>query len=152
MIPLKSRPLFTLTGRVGRPIDIGATPAGRRRIYVIESGEFDGERLRGSVLPGGADHMLVRPDGVVRPDVRLTLKTDHNQFICMSYGGMRHGPAEVMDRLACGEPVDASEYYFRILPTFETGSEKYYWINQIVTVGIGHRLSDGPIYYVYEIL
>jgi len=152
MIPLRSEILFTLTGSVAKPTEIGNTPSGGRRIFPIEGGEFEGPRLKGTVLPGGSDAMLVRTDGVVLPDVRMTLRTDDAQLIFMRYGGMRHGPPEVMERLARGEPVDPAEYYFRIVPQFETGSSKYSWLNRIIAVGAGHRLPTGPIYYVYEIL
>jgi hypothetical protein len=152
MIPLRSEFLFTLSGSVAEPLEIGTTPSGERRIFPIEGGEFKGPRLKGTVLPGGSDAMLVRADGVVLPDVRMTLRTDDAQLIFMRYGGMRHGPPAVMERLARGEPVDPSEYYFRISPRFETGSSKYSWLNRIVAVGMGHRLQTGPIYYVHEIL
>jgi hypothetical protein len=152
MIPFKSEFLFTLTGSVAEPLDIGTTPSGERRVFPIEGGEFEGPRLKGIVLPGGSDAMLVRADGVVVPDVRMTLRTDDAQLIFMRYGGMRHGPPEVMERLARGEPVDPAEYYFRISPQFETGSSKYSWLNKIIAVGAGHRLPTGPIYYVYAVL
>jgi len=151
MIPLKSEFLFTLTGTVATALDIGHTPSGKRRIYPISGGDFEGPRLKGKVLEGGSDAMLVRADGVAQPDVRSILKTDDGQLIFMRYGGMRHGPAEVMERLALGENVEPTEYYFRITPLFETGSPKYEWLNKIVAVGIGNRLANGPIYYVYEI-
>jgi hypothetical protein len=152
MIPLRSEFLFTLTGSVAEPIEIGNTPSGERRIFPIEGGEFEGPRLKGKVPAGGSDAMLVRADGVVVPDVRMTLRTDDAQLIFMRYGGMRHGPPEVMERLARGEPVDPAEYYFRISPQFETGSSKYSWLNKIIAVGAGHRLPTGPIYYVYAVL
>jgi len=67
-------------------------------------------------------------------------------------GGFRHGPAEVMARLNKGEAVDTSEYYFRVAPFFETGAEKYDWLNRIVTVGTGHRLASGPVYEVFQVM
>ena len=152
MIPLKSELLFTLTGRVSKPQDIGVSSVGHRRIIPIVSGEFEGPKLRGTVLPGGSDWMLIRPDGVSKIDVRLTLQVDNGELVYMQYGGYRHGPKDVMDRLARGEEVDPTEYYFRITASFETGSETYSWLNKIVTVGTGQRLPDGPVYYLYEIL
>jgi hypothetical protein len=152
MIPLRSEFLFLLQGSVAAPIEIGGTPSGERRIFPVDGGKFEGPRLKGKVLAGGSDAMLVRADGVVLPDVRLALQTDDAQLIFMRYGGMRHGPSQVMERLARDEPVDPAEYYFRITPQFETASAKYSWLNKIVAVGLGHRLQAGPIYYVYEIL
>lgn len=152
VIPLRSELLFTLTGRVSSPQEIGTGPSGDRRIIPVEGGEFEGPKLRGRVLPGGSDCMLVRPDGVAQMDVRVTLETDDGDLIFMKYGGFRHGPKEVMDRLARGEAVEPTEYYFRITPLFETGSQKYTWLNRIITIGIGHREAHGPVYYIYEIL
>jgi hypothetical protein len=152
MLPPRLEFLFTLTGTVAAPIEIGATPSGLRRIFPISGGTFEGPKLHGKLLPAGADHMLVRSDAVVLPDVRVTLQTDDDHLILMSYSGLRHGPTEVMDRLTRGEPVESSEYYFRIAPRFETGSERYGWLNRILAVGTGHRLPAGPIYDVYAIL
>lgn len=45
-------------------VSLGQGPLGERRLIAIEGGEFAGPRLRGRVLPGGADRQLVRPDGV----------------------------------------------------------------------------------------
>jgi hypothetical protein len=152
MIPLNSELVFTLTLRVSPAQEIGVSSSGKRRIIPINGGEFEGPKLRGTVLPGGADWMLIRPDGVAQIDVRLTLRTEDGDLIFMKYGGFRHGPKDVMDRLARGEKVDPVEYYFRITALFETGSEKYSWLNQIITVGTGHRLPNGPVYHLYVIL
>jgi hypothetical protein len=152
MLPLRSEFLFTLTVTVTAPIDVGTTPSGRRRIFPISAGTFEGARLRGKMLPGAADYMLERPDKALMPEVRGTLETDDGHLIVMSYSGLRHGPPDVLARLGRGEPVDPSEYYFRIALRFETGSEKYDWLNRILAVGTGHRLATGPVYDVYEVL
>jgi len=152
MLPLRSAFLFTLTGIVAPAIDIGSTPLGRRRIIPITGGTFEGPKLRGWVVPGGMDGMLIRSDEVTLPDVKVVLETQTHELIFMSYGGFRHGPPDVMDRLARGEEVEPSEYYFRITPRFETGSAKLDWLNRIVAVGVGQRVRAGPIYDIYEIL
>ena len=150
---LATRPLFELRLEVPPLIDLGDTPYGRRRIAAVTGGSFEGERLRGSVLgaPGG-DWLLQRPDGVLVLDVRIVLKTDDGALIYMAYRGLRHGAAEVMERLARGEAVDASSYYFRITPTFETAAPAYAWLNRLLAVGIGHREPAGPVYRVEELL
>jgi hypothetical protein len=96
--------------------------------------------------------MNIRPNQIIAIDCRAALETDDGALIYMHYGGFRHGPPEIMAALARGESVDPAEYYFRISPTFETGSTQYSWLNQIVAVGIGRRVPEGPIYDVYEIL
>jgi hypothetical protein len=150
---IATRPLFEIRLQVPQVTDIGETPLGRRRIAAVTGGEFQGERLRGTVVgaPGG-DWLLQRQDGVTVLDVRILLRTDDGEHIYMAYRGLRHGPAEVMARLAAGEVVDPASYYFRIAPVFETASRKYAWINRIVAVGTGRREPAGPIYSVEEVL
>jgi hypothetical protein len=58
----------------------------------------------------------------------------------------------VLDRIARGEPVKATDYYLRISATFETSSEKYGWLNNLISIGLGHRLPEGPIYQMFEVL
>jgi hypothetical protein len=150
---IASRPLFEIRLQVPQIVDLGDTPQGRRRIATVTGGVFEGDRLRGEVVgaPAG-DWLLQRPDGVTVLDVRLLLRTDDGEHIYMSYRGVRHGPAEVMARLAAGELVDPATYYFRIVPIFETASKKYEWINKIVAVGRGRREPSGPIYSIDEVL
>lgn len=153
MTDIRTELLFTMRLEVESPMQmLGTTPFGERRIARVAGGSFEGPRLNGKVLPGGGDWLLLRNDGVLQLDVRLTLETDDRQLIYMTYRGHRHGPAEVMARLNRGESVDASEYYFRTAPFFETGSENYAWLNRIVAVGTGYRVPTGPVYTVYEVL
>lgn len=150
---IDTRPLFEIRIQVPEIQDLGQTPLGRRRIAVVSGGSFEGERLRGEVIgaPAG-DWLLQLADGTTLLDVRLTLRTDDGASIYMSYRGLRHGPADVMARLAAGEAVDPKSYYFRIAPTFETASEKYGWLNRILAIGVGRREPSGPVYSVHEVL
>jgi hypothetical protein len=104
------------------------------------------------VLDGGSDWQTVRRDGATAFDVRLVLKTTDDALICMTYRGVRYGPADVVVRIEKGEVVDPTSYYFRINPLFETATAEYDWINRVVAVGIGHRRADGPIYNIFEVL
>ncbi len=150
---IQTRPVFTLTLTVPSIEDLGATPLGVRKIAAVTGGSFEGERLRGTVVsPPGGDWLLLRNDGVLCLDVRLTLKTDDGALIFMSYKGMRHGPKEVIDRLGRGETVDPASYYMRAMPVFETASDKYSWLNRALFVAKGRRIAAGPIYDVFEVL
>ena len=107
--------------------------------------------MKGTVLPSpGGDWLLLRRDGILQLDVRITLKTHDDHLIYMSYRGMRHGPAWVIEQLNKGEKVDPSQYYFRSTPSFETASEKYRFLNRIVCVATGRREPTGPIYEVFQ--
>src|SRR5215475_12314954 len=118
---MNSRLLMTLQVVVPPPQKVGAVPHGTRAIAPITGGTFEGPRLRGKVLPGGADWTLLRSDGVLELDLRITLQTDDGALIDMTSFGLRHGPADVIAALAHGEIVDPSKYYFRATPRFETG-------------------------------
>src|SRR5438105_5156632 len=121
---MTSRLLMRLEIFVPPPKKLGVVPHGTRVIAPIASGSFEGPRLRGTVLPGGGDWTLLRGDGVLELDLRLTLETDDGALIHMTSFGLRHGPPDVMAALARGETVDPSTDYFRTTPRFETGHPK----------------------------
>jgi hypothetical protein len=144
---------MTLQVGVGRPQNIGPVPTGTRRTAPLSGGHFEGPRLRGKVLPGGsADWQLLRADGVLEMDLRVTLETDDGALIALASFGLRHGPPEIMAAIARGETVDAASYYFRTAPRFATASPKYAFLNRLLAVATGDRRPDGPIYTIDEIL
>jgi hypothetical protein len=149
---LRYRPLIAFQIEVKPPSIIGATPGYDRRIGEIAGGRFEGERLSGKILSGGSDWQSLRADGATTINVRLVLQTDDGALIAMRYFGVRHGPKEVLDRIGRGENVNPSEYYMRVTAQFETASEKYDWLNRIVSVAMGHRIAGGAIYHVFEIM
>ena len=152
-IPLNSRYLCTMRIRVSDSYIMNDVPVGeRRRIDIFNGGEVEGPLLRGTILPGGSDTLLTRNDSSLTPSVRLMIKTDDEALILVRYKGIRHGPPEVMERIANGMNVEPSEYYLRNAPFFETSSGKYDWLNRIVSVGIGRRETDSAVYDVHEIL
>jgi hypothetical protein len=149
---MDARLLMILEVVVAAPQKIGAGPHGTRTTAPITDGHFEGPRLRGRVLPGGGDWTILRADGVLELDLRVTLETDDGALIHMTSRGLRHGPADVIAALARGETVDPSAYYFRTVPRFETGHPKYAFLNRLLAVASGDRRPEGPIYTVDEIL
>lgn len=133
-------------------IDIGLTPHGNRQIIYIKGGTFEGPEIKGIVLPGGGDWFIRRSDRVVELDVRSVLRTDDNHLIYCVLKGINEMPADVAIRLISGTAIDSSKYYFRVTTTLETGSEKYDWLNRLVTVGIGELIPNGVAYKIYKIL
>ena len=148
---MKLQPLFRAEITLAAPQELGETPQGRRRIIGITGGRFAGERLSGRVLAGGADWQVIRPDGVADLDARYTLETSDGALIYVRNRGYRHGPPEVIRRLAAGEAVDPSLYYMRTTPRFETGDARYAWLNRIVCVGTGARRTDAVELEVFEV-
>ena len=152
MTTIRCEPLFIFQIDVKPPSIIGATPGHDRRIGEITGGRFEGERLRGRILSGGSDWQSLRADGATTLNVRLVMETDDRELIGMTYLGMRHGPKEVLERIARGEKVGPAEYYMRATPYYETASQKYGWLNRIVSVAYGHRMAGGAIYQVFQVL
>jgi hypothetical protein len=70
------------------PVVVGNGPYGMRMIYDVTGGEVTGPRLRGRVLPSGADWILVGTDGVGRLDVRATIETHDGANLYVSYTGI----------------------------------------------------------------
>jgi hypothetical protein len=149
---IKTEFLFKISLEVPPVLNLGDTPYGGRRIAQVVAGTFEGPKLSGRTLPGGGDWLLLRHDGVLQLDVRLTLETEDKQLIYMTYKGFRHGPKDVIDRLNKGESVDPGLYYFRATPYFETSSEKYGWMNRICCIATGARSATGPSYHVFQVL
>ena len=153
MVELRSRPLFRIQIELHPLQVVGATPFGERRVVPVSGGNFEGDRLRGTVLPhAGSDWLLGRADGAFQQDVRLTLATHDGALILMSYRGVRTSSADVAAKLARGERVGRDEYYLRTAPFFETGDKRYAWLNTIVSVGMGERTANGAAYDVFEVL
>jgi Protein of unknown function (DUF3237) len=148
---VKTRPLFVLREAVPPLLVVGQTPNAYRRIGVIEGGSFEGERLSGEVVTGN-DWQAVRTDSCIKLDVRLVLKTTDGALIVMNYQCLRAGSPNIIAKLDKGEPVDPTSYYFRMNPVFETSAPKYDWMNRIIAIGVGHRLADGPLYSIFEVL
>jgi hypothetical protein len=148
---LELQPLLKARITLAEPQELGETPHGRRRIIPITGGEFAGERLSGRVLGGGADWQIVRHDGVAELEARYTLQTSDGALIYVSNTGYRHGPEEIIRKLAAGEAVPPSAYYMRTTPRFETGDERYAWLNRIVCVASGARYAAAVELQVFQV-
>lgn len=150
--PLRTRPLFTMHVAVDTMHATGGPEGGQLRIATVSGGTIAGQRLRGTILPGGIDWLTTRGDGVTLLDARFVLSTDDGALIAMAFTGKRHGPDGVMAALARGEEVDPASYYLRIAPSFSTADPRYAWLNGVLAVGTGDRRPEGPVYQVHEIL
>jgi hypothetical protein len=133
-------------------LDIGPTPHGRRLIAPITGGRFEGARLNGRVLPGGADWVVNRADGAVIIDVRIALRTDDGAAIYLSYQGSFRAATEAMTRFRQGELLAESDYRLLTVARFECGAPAYAWLNDAIAVGVGRQTRSGPVYDFHEIV
>lgn len=135
---------FTYTARLADAVPVGPGPFGTRRIREVLGGEVTGGRIRGRVGTGGADWVLIGPDGWGRVDVRLTIHTHDGAHIYVQYTGVIEYTPAALAANAGERSSDYDEHYFRTTPRLETGDERYDWVNRTVFVGEG-RLHPGPV-------
>ena len=160
---MKLTPLFELHVDIGTPVSAGDGPYGRRVFYPIVEGNFagsgpggtfNGRPLRGTVLRGGGDWVLIK-DKFSRLDIRLMLATDDGWPIYLQAHGIIEVNAAVEKRLQ--DPTLITDYgdtYFMTQPRFETGDDvdphgqpvvnPYAWLNNVVVVGQGRLGPSFP--------
>jgi hypothetical protein len=134
-------------------VDMGQTPTSGLLYAVAQSGNFEGPKLKGKVIPlSGGDWSRVRADMSIAIDVRICLRTHDGANILMTYHGVLAADSledfqYMIDFAKKDDPKAAKErYYYRTLMSFETGDEHYAWLNRILAVGIG-RLGDNQVIY-----
>jgi hypothetical protein len=143
--------LLRLGATFAPPQEFGETPAGNRRILVVEKGQFDGPSLRGVLRTGGGDWALVRRDGVAELDIRLTLETEDQALIYARGNGVFDMAPEIRQALLAGEQIDRGLYYFRTAWTFETGASQHASLSRLIAVGVGERTAAGMITDIFAV-
>ena len=131
---------------------VGDTPHGTRRIIPITGGSVTGPNIKGEILKGGADWQIVRKDGVAELEAQYQFRTDDGTVIYIKNVGVRAATPEVAARIAKGENVDASQYYFRTTPRFEAPVGKYWWVNDSIFVCTGERKSNSVVLKVWKVM
>ena len=133
------------------PENVPVGPFGARLIFPITGGSFEGSRLKGTLLPVGGDWLLVGDDGIARLDYRATLETHDGAQVYLQYFGIaRSDPTR--PATTNGAPEEYGDRYYMITPRFETGDERYAWLNGLVCVAEGKRISGGVAYRVYAVV
>jgi hypothetical protein len=149
---LRTEFTFEVRATLAPALEVGETPYGRRRVIPITGGTFEGPRVKGTVVPGGADWQVIRPDGVAELMALYEVRTDDGVLVHVASKGIRHGPAEVVAALARGEDVDPALYYFRTHVALEAPAGDYAWLNDSIYVGTGARFADAVRIRVHRVL
>lgn len=148
---MKLEPLMEYRADLEPGTLVGDGPLGRRNIVDITGGSFEGPGLRGRILPSGADWLLVRKDGMGVLDVRATFETEDGAYLYVSYHGLLEINEKVQAALEGGGSTEYGDAYFMTQPRFETGDERYAWLNGVLAVAEGRVLPNAVAYRVFQL-
>jgi hypothetical protein len=143
---------LTLRVDLAPPQIIGAGPLGVRVVGGVTTGTVRGSRVNGTISGPGADWMLIGPDGFGRVDVRIQIETDDGAVIYVRYEGLIE--LNEASSTALMDPPAATSWddqYFRTAPRFETGDERYAWLNRTLFVARGRVIAGGLEYEVFRV-
>jgi hypothetical protein len=142
---------FDLYLDIGKPMDVGKiSTAGMRRVAPVLGGSLQGSGLSGKILPG-ADYQIIHPDLLTEIDAHYVVQLESGELLYITNRGVRHGPTEVLQKLAAGEKVDQSQIYFRTVVTIETAVPALQWMNRTIFVGKGERLPNQAVIHVFRV-
>lgn len=142
----------TIEVKIDPAILVGESVHGLRRIIPIVGGSVKGPQINGEVLQGGADWQNIRKDGVAEIEARYQFKTDDGSIIYIKNAGMRIASPEIAAKIANGELVDPSLYYFRTVMQFEAPIGKYDWLNKSIFVCTAERMATLVKIHVWKLL
>ena len=149
---LQTRYVFTITAHIRSATSAGEIGSGVRRIIPITGGKVKGKEINGKVCPFGADFQIIRPNQLIELEAKYAIETDDGAVIYVDNKGIRFGPVELLKKLNRGEVVDPKLIYFRTVPKFETGSEKYRWLMESLFIGSAARHADRVVIDVHQVL
>jgi hypothetical protein len=148
---LSTKYVFTITANIGDVTSAGDIGHGVRRIIPITGGEVHGD-INGKVFAFGADFQIIRPNELIELEAKYAFETADGAVVYVENKGLRFGPVDLLQRLKRGEPVDPKLIYFRTVPRFETGSEKYRWLMENLFIGSAARHADRVVIDVHQVL
>lgn len=147
------RHLLTVAIEAEPPQALGGFPAGERRLTVFRSGTFVGpDGLSGTLAGGGVDWQTVRADGAIEIRAHYLLRTDDGDPIEIESDGLRVVEPAVAARMAAGEVVDPSSYYFRTHLRYHTASARWARLNGVIGLSTGERRASDVAIHMFEVL
>jgi hypothetical protein len=142
---------FSVRATLAAPVELGEAGGGRRRFIAITGGTVSGPLLNGTVMPGGGDWQTIMPGGLTRVEAKYFLTAQDGTVIEVTNPGVRVASAEVTEKLAHGEKVDPSAYYFRTTPNFVVRAGPHEWMARSAFVARGVRLPDSVMIDFYVV-
>jgi hypothetical protein len=146
---MKLEPLMTYHADLGISSPVGEGPHGNRLIVEVTGGQFEGSRLKGRILSGGGDWLVIDREGFGHLDVRATFLTDDGAYIYVQYYGVTQLTEAAAAALAGKGQTEFGDAYFFSQPRFETGDPRYAWLNHTMAVGQGRLRPNRVEYQVF---
>ncbi|HHT56305.1 MAG TPA: DUF3237 family protein [Herbinix luporum] len=116
--------VFEATLKLENTYDLGQTQYGQRKVFVIQSGNVTGSKIKGSVMSGGLDFQLDLSNGAMKIEQLLVIRTDDGNYIYLRSAGTAANPNDV-----------------RMVPDFEApNTSPYSWLN--LGKYVGRRIVD----------
>ena len=151
MIKLEHEMDFILT--VTSPaLGTAGSPRGERIYWEMSDGVLTGPRISARMAMPGGDWLRVSQDNYWRPDVRLQLRTHDDVLILLQYEGLVQQTEKFKRASDSGLPTQFPDQYMRMLFQFDTGAERYAWLNQHLFLAEGRLGGPKQIEYsVYRV-
>ncbi len=112
-VPERGVPVFEANMKLDQVYEVGRTPYGQRTISVIQGGTVSGEKITGSVMPGGLDFQLNFSNGGLEIEEILVLQTSDGKYIYLRIPGTAADQSDV-----------------RMVPDFEApNASSYSWLH-----------------------
>ena len=127
------------------------SPFGERSCWIITAADIEGPRIRARLAAPGSDWLLVGGDRYSRPDVRAALKTDDGATVLVRCSGLVEQTEAFMAAAKAGTDTSWDDQYMRLAMHFETGAERYRWLNESLFIARGRLLGTGQIDMGFEV-
>ncbi len=144
-------PMTRIACEVGALVSLGPAPKGERRYVPLGGGVVRGPELNGRLVEGGVDWQVARSDGALEIAAHYVIETEDGARVEVQSTGLRHGPPEVMARLAAGEDVPPSDYFFRTLVMLTTGAPQWAHLNKVMAIARGRRQARRVLLELYRL-
>jgi hypothetical protein len=113
-VPERGVLVFEANLRLDQAYAVGKTPYGQRDAFVFQEGTISGEKINGSVMPGGLDFQLSFSNGGMEIEEIFVLRTSDGKYIYLRSAGTAADPGDV-----------------RMVPDFEApNASSYSWLNE----------------------
>jgi len=147
---------FVIKAKVEKPTFVGQdSKTGRRQMIIITEGQVIGAGLpfNGTLLPGGVDSQIIRPDGRAEISARYGVRLNDGRSFYIQNDGIRTVPPEYAATVLAGEIAPSDVYYFCTKPEFEIYDDSLSILKNRLFICCAERYPDSVVlgYYMIDV-